>query len=201
LDHLTNDVDIPFVFLGPAALANASVRACITSHAVQLSQLVESFQTRRDEATAHLFKLKEILRQQTNVPGSEGLVSDMPLELREVSLCECVLKLHISLTMMASRYVTFVNELRQELVSAGLSDMSSSLDSWKISITETLSSPSLPVKNIDCSKLSKERALQYLGSNSEAQRVPQSIVLLRGLRLAQIISDLMVDSVPCGLAQ
>ena len=181
LDSIASEVHLPYVFIDEEAGSVADVLRVHQASVVEINQLLEGYVSCRESATNYLMKLKEAMR--ATGPSQAPLASsdEMTIRDRQIKLCGSVASMHLQFMMFLGKYMGMLNSIAEAIRhSSLLHDYSEQVIAAFRTFDEAACDPSIPFKHIDCTTLSKQRALQYLESNIQNAQVKQAIVLLRG---------------------
>jgi hypothetical protein len=190
-----DNASLPFVFLDVTAITGSRTIDKIKSSVLELYQLIESYNHFKTETMVLFQKLKPaLLRRQSpshlgsasgQRPSDSMQSEDTPISLKaQVSLCQSLNKLIFQSVMVYASFDRLLYVVAVAKQFPHLHDHSSQVTALTNEI-RTIVAESVQFKRIDCSDLSKQRAVQYLEENLSHNQLKHSVSLLRGTFLTQ----------------
>lgn len=205
LDMLSS-VQLPFVYVDTEALASAHLLDAHKSLVIQLHELWETFSLKRQDAIGCLQKLAASVRlarggsgaghrhrhHRTRPRSSSVTPSDnealgggdgagTPRSLAKTAVV-LVCRLHMVLGMMLGVYVQLVAGVEGIGKYPLMHNISKEVGLVAEQVQAAIDRGSSSIRRVDCSHLSKQRAIQSLESHLDAQQTRQALSLLHAFR-------------------
>lgn len=179
------DINLPFVYVDVEAMASAHLIHIHKSYIIQLHELWEIISLKHVElykATSDLNFLqksstsKNRSRRSSSVSDHESNLAHTQAKLMVIAMC----KLHIFMTMSLSVFCQLVRTVEAIDRYPLMHNMSAEMEAIIPLLNEALQHQPSVTSHFDCSKLSKQQAVQSLESHLESKHIQQALSLLDG---------------------